>query len=78
MCIEKGRYSEGLDALKRAVSYAPGTPEYKYNLAAGFYKSGKSDQAKKILKNTLVDNNPFPDRTHAEKLLAELEKGLFD
>ncbi len=78
MCIDKGRYSEGLDSFKRAVSAAPGMTEYQYNLAEGLYKSGKSDYAKDLLKKTLNNKDPFPERIKAEKLLAELEKGFFE
>ena len=78
ICIEKERYVEGLDVLKKAVAAAPENSAYQYQLAQGFYLSGKSDFAKELLRTTLTNKNPFSERNKAEKLLAELDKGFFD
>ena len=78
ICIEKERYVEGLDALKKAVAAAPENSAYQYQLAQGYYLSGKSDFAKELLRITLTNKNPFSERNKAEKLLAELDKGIFD
>ena len=77
MCIEKVRYSEGLDALKNAVYAAPEVLSYQYHLAEGLNRSGNSNDAKQLLQTALTHKNPFAERHQAEDLLAELESGFF-
>lgn len=49
LCIEKGRTTEGLDALKRAIQSAPQNVRYQLHLVEGLTKAGKDDLAKELL-----------------------------
>lgn len=73
-CILSGRYDEGIDLIKSAISKAPENAEFHYHLAEAFAKAGKHDSARESLQVALASGKSFSERGKAEALLIELEK----
>lgn len=74
-CLYKsGRPDEAEKALAAAASPGTVSRDLAYFTARILTDKGKFVDAKKLLKNALTAKGPFPYRTEAEALLAEVEK----
>ncbi len=71
--LERGEIERALPLLQRAVALMPGEPEIGFHLASALARSGKKDDAVKILKSTLTSNKTFPSRAAAEGLMESLQ-----
>lgn len=71
--VETGQLAEGLAVLERAVAQPGASPEVHYHHAVALARSGKREDAKRVLAELLRDPAAFPGRPDAEKLNAALQ-----
>ncbi|MDB5103913.1 MAG: system TPR-repeat lipoprotein [Fibrobacteres bacterium] len=67
-----GKLEEGERRIRNALDLVPDQPAFQYHLAFILVKSGKKEEARKILDSALASRFPFDDRKEAEKLLAQM------
>jgi putative PEP-CTERM system TPR-repeat lipoprotein len=67
---ERGKVPEGLKILKTAE--AGGGPDVKYHYASALARSGKPDEARRLLKTLLESSQSFSTQADARRLLQEL------
>lgn len=70
--VEAGQVAEGVEMLERAVTLSYGRAEVRYHYAVGLAKSGRPDEARRILQDIVSGDDPFSSRADAERLLADL------
>ena len=66
-----GKGAEGERYVRNALDLVPDYPPFQYHLAYILKKSGKADEARKLLESALASKAPFEERAEAQKLLAE-------
>ena len=69
---QEGSVEEGEKLLARAVQLEGVQPEIQYHHAVALAKLGKSDAARDTLKQILGQDEEFPSRGDAQRLVAEL------
>ena len=67
---ERGKVAEGLKILKTAE--AGGGPDVKFHYASALARSGKPDEARRLLKTLLESSQSFNTQADARRLLQEL------
>ena len=67
-----GKPGEGERYVRNALDLVPDFPAFQYHLAYILAKSGKTEEARKVLEQALSNRQVFEERKEAEKLLAEL------
>jgi putative PEP-CTERM system TPR-repeat lipoprotein len=70
--MDQERYPPALDLLRRAVALDPQNPSMGYRLALVLNKTGKTEDALKIVRTLLADDRPFPERKDAQDLLEKM------
>jgi putative PEP-CTERM system TPR-repeat lipoprotein len=70
--MDQGHYPPALDLLRRAVALDPRNQSMGYRLALALNKTGKIEDALKIVRTLLADGRPFPERKDAQELLKEM------
>jgi putative PEP-CTERM system TPR-repeat lipoprotein len=71
--LQNGKTDEAVETLRKAVAARPqGDPEIKFHLVQSLIRAGNKDDARENLRTLLSSEQPFKDRTQAEKLLTEL------
>jgi Flp pilus assembly protein TadD len=66
-----GDVAEGERYVRNALQLVPDFPSFQYHLAYILKRTGKTDEARKLLEQALAGKQPFEERPEAEKLLAE-------
>lgn len=72
--IKNGKPQEGLALLQKAAKAAPLATDIQVHLAEGLVLSNQTEEAVKILITLTKENNFFPEREQALKLLKSLNK----
>lgn len=70
--VKRGKLSQALPLLEKAVKQVPDAPEFRYHLAVALEKSGEKWRAKRELELALASGKPFPQAEDAKKLLEKL------
>ncbi len=70
--VESGDIDEGVEVLRKAVDLSNNRAEVQYHYAASLARTGKLDDARRILQSILNSNDDFASRGAAEQLLADL------
>ncbi len=67
--VQRGDTSRGLELLQKAAEQDPKQLSIRYHLAATYAKMGRKDVARQALDQLLNNQDPFPEREEARKLL---------
>jgi tetratricopeptide (TPR) repeat protein len=70
-----GRYDMAIPALDQAMRLSPDSLLVRYHLGMAYYKKGDAQQARQHLELVLQQQQNFPGREDARKVLAELTAG---
>jgi putative PEP-CTERM system TPR-repeat lipoprotein len=72
LLVEGGQLDNGVAILREAWEQAPEIGDIGYHLAEGLARRGERDEAREVLEKTLENDDDFPSRLDAERLLGEL------
>lgn len=70
--VQRSGAAAGLELLKQASTLAPSNPEIRYHYAYALAKTGKKDEARKLLQALLSEPSGFKDSAAAKVLLQQL------
>lgn len=70
--LEKNQPDRALNLMQQAYTYARKNPEIRYHLALAYAKSGRTEDARKVLTELLDDEADFKGRVEAERFLKSL------
>ena len=73
--VEQGNTKRGLELLQKASSRQPDSPDIRYHLAVGLFKSGDKARARQELQRILDSGVAFADEKQAQALLKQLPEG---
>jgi len=71
--MEKGNLAEAEKILNKAIKKSPTDLEIQFHLSQVLAKAKKIEAAKTLLNRLLSQNNSFPQRQEAKKLLEQLQ-----
>ncbi len=72
--VQNGDVEKGIKLLRTASIKAPQQLEIRYHLAVGLYKSGRTDEARRMLETLLSMGGDFKGLADARALLRKLPK----
>jgi Flp pilus assembly protein TadD len=70
--VQKDEAEEGVRILQEVVLQNGDQAEFKFHLAMGFAKLGRTEEARRVLEDILNNDDEFEGRKEAEALLDEL------
>ena len=73
--LEQAQTERALRLLERASTKEPNNGEFHYHLAVALSKSGKTEEARKVLRELLGTKKHFQGEQEAQVLLKQLEAG---
>jgi cellulose synthase operon protein C len=73
--VSGGNVTQGMPLLRQAVAQAGTDPRILYHYAVALKNTGKRDEAIKMLNAVVANKAEFTEKTEAQKLLDELNKG---
>lgn len=71
--LETNQPDRALNLMQQAYTYARKNPEIRYHLALAYAKSGRTEDARKVLTELLGDEADFKGRAEAEQFLKSLK-----
>jgi len=73
--VSKGDAAKGVGLLRQAAAQAGADPRILYHYAVALEDTGQRDDAVKVLNVVVANKAEFTEKTEAQKLLDELNKG---
>lgn len=73
--VTSGKADAGLSLLRQAYAEAANDPRIQYHYAVALKDTGKKDEAITHLKGVIASRGEFTEKTEAQKVLEQLEKG---
>ncbi len=73
--MTSGKADAGLSLLRQAYAEAANDPRIQYHYAVALKDTGKKDEAITHLKGVIASRGEFTEKTEAQKVLEQLEKG---
>ena len=73
--VSGGDMARGMPLLRQAAAQAATDPRMLYHYAVALKDTGKRDEAIKLLNAVVANKAEFTEKTEAQKLLDELNKG---
>lgn len=70
--IAQGQAARAAEVLAKAAQRAPELPSLRYHLALALTQSGRTDEARALLKSLLDADQAFTERAQARTLLAQI------
>ncbi|QQO56708.1 MAG: PEP-CTERM system TPR-repeat protein PrsT [Thiohalocapsa sp. PB-PSB1] len=70
--LEAGDAKESQNALRDATSRAPKNPTFQFHYALALERGGNPEDAQRLLRQLLAEQNAFPEREQAEALAERL------